>query len=63
MRKVTKSKDMYEWHEWFAWYPIWVHTGHCKGTWIFLESVQRRSYMTYDGGSTLIRNLDGSDIE
>lgn len=63
MRKVTNEKDLYEWHDWFVWYPIWVHTGHCKGTWIFWERVQRKRKSTYDGYETQIRNIDGSCIE
>lgn len=63
MRRATKRKDMYEWHEWFAWYPIWVNTGRCKGTWIFWEKVQRKRQGSYAGIDTLIRNLDGSDLD
>lgn len=63
MRKATKSKDMYEWHDWFVWYPIWVHTANCKGTWIFWEKVQRKYQGSYAGTYKHIRNLDGSDIE
>lgn len=63
MRRATEEKDPYSWHEWFVWYPIWVHTGRCKGTWIFWERVQRRRNATYDGFDTAIRNLDGSSID
>lgn len=63
MRKATESKDMFEWHDWFAWYPIWVNTGQCKGTWVFWEKVQRRYRGGYAGIDVNIRNLDGSYIE
>jgi hypothetical protein len=63
MRTTSMWRDKYDWHEWFVWYPIWVHTGHCKGTWVWLERVQRKLEMTYDGVTTRIRNLDGSDID
>ncbi|AEO14571.1 hypothetical protein MT_57025 [Pseudomonas phage phiPto-bp6g] len=63
MRRATNEKDPYSWHEWFVWYPIWVHTGHCKGTWIFWERVQRKRNLTYAGVDTQIRNLDGSVID
>lgn len=63
MRKVTKDKDLYEWHEWFAWYPIWVSTGHLTGVWVFWEKVQRRRVMSYAGVDTHIRNLDGTRMK
>lgn len=62
MRKLITWKNKYEWHEWFAWYPIWVSTGECKETRIWLERVQRKYTMTYDGVQTNIRNLDGSNL-
>lgn len=63
MRKRIKLKDKYEWHEWFAWYPIWVQVGPCKETFIFLEKVQRKYTHTWNGVVTKIRNLDGTDIK
>lgn len=63
MRAKDSYLDKYEWHEWFAWFPIYVQTGRCKGTWIFWERVQRRYINTYCGTDINIRNLDGSDIE
>lgn len=63
MRLNEKWKDKYEWHQWFAWYPIWIHTGHCKGTWVFWEKVERKKALNACGdGVTYIRNIDGSDI-
>lgn len=63
MRKQTKEKDSREWHDWFAWYPIWVSTGHCNGTWIFWERVQRKYRTSYGGVDIYIRNSDGSDLD
>lgn len=62
MRKNIQLKSKYEWHEWFAWYPIWVTTGHCKETRVWLEKVQRKYVSTYGGVDVNIRNLDGSNI-
>lgn len=63
MRKKCKIFNEYEWHEWFAWYPIWVKTGNFMETCIWMERVQRRFKNGYIGDYTEIRNLDGSDIE
>jgi hypothetical protein len=62
MRKKNQWVDKYEWHDWFAWYPIWVKTGECKETRIWLERVQRKYALSYAGSYTQIRNLDGSDV-
>lgn len=63
MRKEKEVDIYWEWHNWFAWYPIWVNTGHRKGIWIFWEKVQRKRSMNAIGdGVTYIRNLDGTDL-
>lgn len=43
-----KRKDKYEWHKWFAWYPIWL-INNDQHIVIWLRTVQRRYVMTYDG--------------
>jgi len=63
MRKKIIQKNKFEWHDWYAWYPIWVNTGPDKETRVWLEKVQRRYTHTYDGVMTQIRNLDGSQME
>lgn len=36
MRK--EHVDAGEWHDWYAWYPIFVESGECR----WLENVQRK---------------------
>lgn len=38
MRWKHKTFDQYEWHQWFAWYPVVVE---CE--WVWLERVERRA--------------------
>lgn len=33
-----KRKKKFEWHTWYAWYPVSVRMGECR----WLETVQRR---------------------
>lgn len=35
-------KDPYEWHIWFAWYPV-----KAGSTWVWLEKVRRKRYSTW----------------
>jgi hypothetical protein len=34
----TPAKDLEEWHQWFAWYPVKTTVG----TWVWLELVLQR---------------------
>lgn len=62
MRFFKGVGGKYEWHDWFAWYPVKVQLGYRKHVWIWGEWVQRRSAMSYDGVITQIRNKDGTSL-
>lgn len=42
MRLAVKSTNKYEWHKWFAWYPVLVEDEDTGARmWIWLETVER----------------------
>jgi hypothetical protein len=42
-------KNIYDWHDWFAWRPIWDRWGETKVTMVIFETVQRRRRVDGDG--------------
>lgn len=60
MRKyVSENKD---WYVKFLWFPTYVRLDYGKGVWLWMERVQMKDIMTYDGAGYHVRNLDGSDL-
>jgi thiosulfate reductase cytochrome b subunit len=45
MRWRGKSKDHYEWHRWFAWFPVKTEVW-----WVWLEHVDRCRFAHRAGG-------------
>lgn len=33
-------QQLFEWHDWFAWYPI--RNQHHSGQWVWLETIRRK---------------------
>lgn len=44
--EIKRKPSPYEWHDWFAWYPVTVR----KTTRYWLEPVRRQYQVTYGGG-------------
>lgn len=37
----NSKKVSYEWHKWFAWYPVKMDVGLNKGRWVWLKVIWR----------------------
>lgn len=53
MQYVQRYLDKYQWHDWFAWYPVKVKlpNGLKGNTYLFWEKVARKMVLNYNGGA------------
>lgn len=63
MRILLKPElNKYEWHKWFAWYPVIVKNDSGPDIFIWLEYVERKLVVAYRGVDAYFRKSDGSDL-
>ena len=58
MRYVIKERPLkaYNWHRWFAWYPVRANVpGAGRGAWVWLETVERVYEYGSEGRSAFYR--------
>ena len=46
--KPRRAADPYRWHDWFAWYPIYVDNDEVRGL-FWLETVRRCRIQNFGG--------------
>lgn len=53
MIRVVKERDSFQWHKWFAWYPLYIPMGldgtHYKFLFVFWTSIWRKRQAFYSG--------------
>lgn len=54
VQREKPKVDYYEWHRWFAWYPVSVELADGRNGTAWWELVERRAVSWY-GGSTTYR--------
>jgi hypothetical protein len=61
MKFNTRSTDLFEWHRWFAWYPVQLireyNVGEIHTRWAWFEWVEKRWRGSWGGIYTEYREI------